>query len=205
MPYEHNPPWMRWHKSSRLYQSAPIQATRGRQCSWNIHAISGRIYGPKGLDTGIGQDRNTAGCPTSRAHTNNPVHQLARLGLIQFFSRWGWAICLRWDYFSWPSPASPIITPHSLRGCQDETANPREGMVPGIDKMVERTVHACISCQASTPMPTWYVPLCLTSLTPATWTVIALHFLEHFSLGEYILVATDIYSCFFWCFQYQQK
>ena len=67
---------------------------------------------------------------------------------------------------------------------------------PGIDKMVEETVRACIPCQASYPGPNKREPICQTPLPSEPWSEIALDFAGPFPSGQYLLVAIDEYSRF---------
>ncbi|MCG7866506.1 MAG: hypothetical protein JAY74_09055 [Candidatus Thiodiazotropha taylori] len=67
---------------------------------------------------------------------------------------------------------------------------------PGIDKMVEETVRACIPCQASYPGPSKREPICPTPLPPEPWSEIALDFAGPFPSGQYVLVALDEHSRF---------
>ena len=67
---------------------------------------------------------------------------------------------------------------------------------PGIDKMVEETVRACIPCQAPYPGSNKREPICQTPLPSKPWSEIALDFAGPFPSGQYLLVAIDEYSRF---------
>lgn len=67
---------------------------------------------------------------------------------------------------------------------------------PGIDKMVENTVKACIPCQASYPGPNKREPICPTPLPSGPWSEVAVDFAGPFPSGQYLLVVVYEYSRF---------
>lgn len=67
---------------------------------------------------------------------------------------------------------------------------------PGIDKLVEDTVKACIPCQASYPGPNKSEPVSPTVLPSKPWSEVAVDFAGPFPSGQYLLVVVDEHSRF---------
>ena len=64
---------------------------------------------------------------------------------------------------------------------------------PGMDKLAEHEVRACILCQASTPQ-NFREPLQMTPLPEKPWELVSADFCGPFPSGEYALVVIDAYS-----------
>ncbi|XP_052788463.1 uncharacterized protein K02A2.6-like [Mya arenaria] len=67
---------------------------------------------------------------------------------------------------------------------------------PGIDKLVEDTVRACVPCQASYPGPSKREPVSPTALPSKPWSEVAVDFGGPFPSGQYLLVVIDEHSRF---------
>ena len=65
---------------------------------------------------------------------------------------------------------------------------------PGIDRLVEETVKACIPCQASYPGPLTREPIIPTPLPTEPWSSLAVDFVGPFPGGEYLFVVIDEHS-----------
>ena len=89
------------------------------------------------------------------------------------------------------------IAHHSHQGIVKIKQLIRENVwFPGIDKLVEETVHSCIPCQALNPKHTHREAIRSTPVPATPWTEIFVDFVGPFSSGEYLLVAIDNYSRF---------
>ena len=67
---------------------------------------------------------------------------------------------------------------------------------PGIDKLVEDTVKACIPCQASYPGPKTHEPIVPTPFPSEPWSSHAVDFAGPFPSGDYLMVVIDEHSRF---------
>ena len=67
---------------------------------------------------------------------------------------------------------------------------------PGIDRMVEAAVNACLPCQAATHGPKIHEPLKMSKLPEEPWQEVSMDFNGPFKTGEYLLVVIDDYSRF---------
>ncbi|XP_052791587.1 uncharacterized protein K02A2.6-like [Mya arenaria] len=67
---------------------------------------------------------------------------------------------------------------------------------PGIDKLVEDTVRACVPCQASYAGPSKREPVSPTALPSKPWSEVAMDFGGPFPSGQYLLVVIDEHSRF---------
>ena len=86
---------------------------------------------------------------------------------------------------------------HSHQGIVKTKQLIRENVwFPGIDKLVEETVHCCLPCQASNPKHTHREPIRNTPLPAVPWTDISVDFARRFPSGEYLLAVIDDYSRF---------
>ena len=89
------------------------------------------------------------------------------------------------------------IAHHSHQGIVKTKQLIREKVLfPGIDKLVEETVHSCLPCQFLNPKHTHCEPICTTPLPAAPWTETSVDFAGPFPFGEYLLVVIDDYRRF---------
>ena len=101
-----------------------------------------------------------------------------------------------------------IVIPSALRKHAMELAHEgHQGLVktkqlirekvwfPGIDKEIKQVIDYCIPCQANTSSlcPS---PLQMSELPPEPWHTVHVDFCGPFPIGEYLLVAIDVYSRF---------
>ena len=97
------------------------------------------------------------------------------------------------------NPRSPRMSSHTTSARRPpmnlpyQSPNPKQGMLPGNDKVIEKAVSSCIPCQANTNRFK-AEPLQMSPLPSGPWLHLSIDFCGALPTGEYLLVLPDEYS-----------